>query len=382
MKKLLFVILATSILLCGCIEKEQPKDEPDSIVEDMQNESDSLNEETPKNNDVSVDDELDLTEDEPAYKGFLDDDSMTESEDQSVKSEVEITPDDTEQTVPKKETEEKVEEPENEPQQPSAEVVRVSDIKLSTYSVSLNVGDKKMPIVTMYPENATNKEETWSTSDSSVATVDYLGNIKAVSEGQCTVTVTSVDNPDVSATVKVSVTVAKETEATYIDGILIVNKTYPLPADYVGGWETEATPYLWEMIEGAKKDGVSLWMKSGYRSYNDQKYIYNNYVKRDGQAEADTYSARPGHSEHQTGLAFDLNSTENSFADTPEAAWIAENCYKYGFILRYPKGKEEITGYIYEPWHVRYVGVEKAKEIFDSGLCLEEFLNITSVYAD
>lgn len=257
---------------------------------------------------------------------------------------------------------------------------RVADIQLSTYNVSLHVGEKKMPLVTMLPKDATDKREIWTSSDSSVATVDGLGNIKAVSEGECVITVASVDNPDVSATVKV--TVLAEAELTYIEGILVVNKTYPLPPSYAPGWETEASGPLWEMIAAAEKDGIKLWMTSGYRSYYDQQYIYNNYVKRDGQEEADTYSARPGHSEHQTGLAYDLNDLTWDFGETPEGKWVAENCHKYGFILRYPKDKEAITGYIYEPWHIRYVGVEKAGEIYESGLCLEEFLNITSVYAD
>ena len=135
------------------------------------------------------------------------------------------------------------------------------------------------------------------------------------------------------------------------------------------------------MRNAAREDGINLFVKSGYRSYIDQKIIYNGYVARDGKEGADRYSARPGHSEHQTGLAFDINSTYDSFADTPEAKWLAENSYKYGFIIRYPKDKEHITGYKYEPWHVRYLGVDKAKEVFDSGLCLEEFLGITSVYS-
>lgn len=305
-----------------------------------------------------------------------------------------VNPDDDFVTEPEPKVETPVQQdPESEPQ-----IISVEDIKLTMYEVTVFVGEKKMPIVTMYPQNATDKSEIWESSDTSVATVDYLGNIKGAAPGKCIVTVKSAENPSVFATVNVTVNEApvapvtpnapteptiptEEAGLTYIDGILIVNKTYPLPSTYAPGWETEATPYLWKMIEGAKKDGITLWMKSGYRSYNDQKYIYNNYVARDGQAEADTYSARPGHSEHQTGLAYDLNSTSNDFAGTPEAKWIEENCYKYGFILRYPKGKEHITGYIYEPWHVRYVGIDKAKEIYESGLCLEEFYNITSVYA-
>ena len=261
----------------------------------------------------------------------------------------------------------------------SDENIGVVDIKLSTYKVSLYVGEKKMPIVTMSPQNATDKREIWTSSNPDIATVDGIGNIKGIAKGDCTITVTSVSNPSVSA--HVSVTVLPEAECTYIDGILVVNKTYPLPVSYAPGWETEASGPLWQMIAAAQKEGIKLWMTSGYRSYYDQQYIYNGYVKRDGQELADTYSARPGHSEHQTGLAYDLNDLDLNFGETPEGKWVAENCHKYGFILRYPKDKEEITGYMYEPWHIRYVGVEKAVEIYESGLCLEEFLNITSVYA-
>lgn len=259
------------------------------------------------------------------------------------------------------------------------EYVDVTDIKLSLYDVSLFVGGKRMPIVTMYPQNATDKGEIWVSSDTSVATVDNIGNITAVSEGECTVTVTSTSNNSVSA--KVSVKVKANPECTYIDGILVVNKTYALPSDYAPGWETEASPRVAEMIAAAKKEGLNLWVKSGYRSYYDQQYIYNNYVVRDGQEEADTYSARPGHSEHQTGLAYDMNTNDQGFGETPEGIWLAENCHKFGFIIRYPKEKEHITGYIYEPWHIRYLGVEKATEVYESGLCLEEFLNITSQYS-
>ncbi len=173
-----------------------------------------------------------------------------------------------------------------------------------------------------------------------------------------------------------------DVQPTYINGILVVNKTYALPQSYAPGWDTEASSQLWKMFAAAKTDGISLWVKSGYRSYIDQKIIYNGYVANDGQENADRYSARPGHSEHQTGLAFDLNSLSQDFGTTPEGIWLAQNCYKYGFIIRYPKEKENITGYMYEPWHVRYLGIEKATAVFESGLCLEEYLGITSEYAE
>lgn len=121
---------------------------------------------------------------------------------------------------------------------------------------------------------------------------------------------------------------------------------------------------------------------SGFRSYSTQKSLYQKYVKRDGQAVADTYSARPGYSEHQTGFAFDINRASMSFEGTKEAVWLEQNAYKYGFIMRYPKGKESITGYQYEPWHYRYVGVERAQKLFSSGLTIEEYYGITSVYAN
>ena len=132
----------------------------------------------------------------------------------------------------------------------------------------------------------------------------------------------------------------------------------------------------------AKKDNIKLWITSGFRSYSLQTSLYNNYVLKDGKEKADTYSARPGHSEHQTGLAMDLNIVDSSFEGTKEAIWIADNCYKYGFIIRYPKGKEEITGYKYEPWHVRYLGKELSEKVYKSGKTLEEYLNITSKYSE
>lgn len=168
---------------------------------------------------------------------------------------------------------------------------------------------------------------------------------------------------------------------TYVNGILIANKTYPLPSDYnPGKILPEAQSAFNAMQADAKKAGYNLSIVSGFRSYSYQSQLYNNYVARDGKAAADTYSARPGHSEHQTGLGMDINNASSSFNNTAEAKWIAANCYKYGFIIRYPQGKQNITGYMYESWHVRYLGKQLAKEVYDSGLTLEEFLCIDSKY--
>lgn len=172
-----------------------------------------------------------------------------------------------------------------------------------------------------------------------------------------------------------------EPEITYISEIMIVNKTYPLPSTYNPGVDPTAQAALNEMFAAAAQDGISLWVASGFRSYNTQKWLYNSYVRQDGQALADTYSARPGHSEHQTGLAFDLNLVDDSFAYTPAGQWLAANSWKYGYIIRYPEGKEAQTGYKYEPWHVRYIGKDLAQAVFESGLSLEEYLGITSIYA-
>ena len=169
---------------------------------------------------------------------------------------------------------------------------------------------------------------------------------------------------------------------TYIDGILIANKTYALPSTYdPGDLLPECKQAFNAMCDDAwYYDDINLYEVSGFRSYATQKRIYNNYVASDGKAEADTYSARPGHSEHQSGLALDVNSLKNAFAYTAEGKWLAANCHKYGFILRYPYGKSDKTGYIYEPWHIRYVGVERATKIYNSGLCLEEYYGISSAY--
>ena len=171
---------------------------------------------------------------------------------------------------------------------------------------------------------------------------------------------------------------------TYIDGVLIANKTYSLPSDYGNGLTSATQSAFDKMNADAKSLGLSLWIASGYRSYWTQNTLYNNYVASDGKEEADTYSARPGHSEHQTGLAFDLNSVEDSFANTDEGKWVKDNCYRYGLIIRYPKGKESITGYIYEPWHLRYVGVDLATKLYNDGdwITLEEYFGVDSKYGD
>lgn len=168
-------------------------------------------------------------------------------------------------------------------------------------------------------------------------------------------------------------------EATYVDGVIIASKKYPLPANHAPGESAKARAAFNEMAKAAKKDGFNLIAFSTYRSYEYQVDLYNRYVERDGQAAADRYSARPGYSEHQTGLAFDIgdaNMSDLYFEVSPVSEWLAAEAYKYGFILRYPNGKEGVTGYMYEPWHYRYVGVDLAKKIFEQKTTLEEYLGI------
>ncbi|MBM7568260.1 D-alanyl-D-alanine carboxypeptidase [Paenibacillus sacheonensis] len=141
-----------------------------------------------------------------------------------------------------------------------------------------------------------------------------------------------------------------------------------------------AAEALGKLFEGAKKDGIELKAVSGYRSYPSQKSIFNAYAKTHGEEEANTFSAHPGQSEHQTGLAMDVSSAsvhyglEESYGETKEGKWLKAHAADYGFIIRYEKGKETETGYMYEPWHVRYVGVFVAKDVKKLGLTLEAYL--------
>lgn len=128
------------------------------------------------------------------------------------------------------------------------------------------------------------------------------------------------------------------------------------------------------MADAAALDGITLRNVSGYRSFDVQNYLYNYYTKRDGSsASADTYSSRPGYSEHQTGLATDINQVNSDFEYTPAFKWLQAHAADYGFIMRYPKDLDLITGFMYEPWHYRYVGVEAARQIVAENLTYEEY---------
>ena len=168
--------------------------------------------------------------------------------------------------------------------------------------------------------------------------------------------------------------------------LVLVNKYFYVgdedkpETEYLSGYgygelEAEAAEHFRQMVDGAKADGIKIFSRNAYRTEAIQNTYYSGYVRDAGKAAADTYSARPGHSEHQVGLAVDINtaSLSSHFENTAEYAWLVEHCAEYGFILRYLPGKQYITGYVYEPWHYRYVGVEYAQDIMDSGLTCEEW---------
>ncbi|MDX8045688.1 M15 family metallopeptidase [Gracilibacillus sp. S3-1-1] len=184
------------------------------------------------------------------------------------------------------------------------------------------------------------------------------------------------------------------------DTLVVVNRQRKLAEGYIPEDLTEANiPYyaeegdpkrlvrevvvnpLEDLFEDAELAGLDLVAVSGYRSYDRQKEIYDRNVAQRGKEETDKFSAQPGASEHQTGLAMDVSSAqqvalEQSFSETNEGQWLADHAHEHGFIIRYLEGKEDITGYSYEPWHIRYVGKEAAKEIYQQQITLEEYLGL------
>lgn len=185
---------------------------------------------------------------------------------------------------------------------------------------------------------------------------------------------------------------------------VLVNREYLISKDYIpkdlvipnisfsfyGRYEKSymrqrAANAVEDLFAGAKKKGYILKGVSAYRSYERQKQIYDNNVRSRGTTQTDKVSAIPGSSEHQTGLSIDVSSDsvgcaiETSFGSTKEGKWLKKNCYKYGFIIRYPKDKTKITGYSYEPWHIRYVGKNLAKYLYENKLTLEEYYKTTTV---
>ncbi|MFO7941567.1 MAG: M15 family metallopeptidase [Bacillota bacterium] len=181
--------------------------------------------------------------------------------------------------------------------------------------------------------------------------------------------------------------------------LVLVNKERNLPSDYEPDdlvrpevpfpfegdmprklMRSGAAAALEELVDAASEEGLELYASSGYRSYSTQRDIFAYNAKTRGEDEANRFSARGGQSEHQTGLAMDVTCPEvgfelvQRFGETAEGRWVADNAHRFGFIVRYPRGDEEITGYAYEPWHLRYVGERHARRIHEMGVTFEEYM--------
>lgn len=177
--------------------------------------------------------------------------------------------------------------------------------------------------------------------------------------------------------------VNKNNKAPAVPMTLVLPDVPPTKESIAGNiyMQPEAARALEALFQGAEQEGVILYATSGFRSYSTQKAIFDRKSQQRGEKAANASVAKPGYSEHQTGLAMDVEGHSSlgiglvdDFGETPEGKWLAQHCHEYGFIIRYPKGKTDITGYIYEPWHIRYVGKEAAKEIFELDVTLEEYI--------
>lgn len=259
----------------------------------------------------------------------------------------------------------------------------------------VNIVDKEPPIITLNNSNSIRLdygtpyvEAGYTVSDNYDKTEDIKVKISGAGEinpnisGEYIITYEAIDTSGNIAKVIRSITISPYEKIkvidgiTYVDGVLIANKKYSLPRHYNPGVNATAYQKLVELNGAAALEGHNIPLVSGFRSYDSQRSIYNNYVSIYGVELTDTFSARPGTSEHQTGLAFDVGKIDDNYGNTPAGIWLKENAHKYGFIIRYPEGKQHITGYKYEPWHIRYLGVSLATKVYNSGLTLEEYLGI------
>ncbi len=231
-----------------------------------------------------------------------------------------------------------------------------------------------------YPDRNKDSVIRWSV-DGVCGKIDKKGVFKAVSKGVVTVRATDLTTGTYAALHVHCIESADEVDfIPLVNNIPIANKTYPLPRDYDPGLSPDARDAFVKMQNAAKKEGLSIYPISAYRSYEYQSKVYSGWKAKYG-SYADSVSARPGFSEHQLGLAFDVNICQNSFANTAEYRWLRKHCAEYGFILRYPNNESsEYTGYAYEPWHIRFIGKALAEKVVKSGKTLEELLGIDSRY--
>ena len=267
--------------------------------------------------------------------------------------------------------------------------------KIKKLTRTINIVDKESPVInlingpniridygTSFTDPGYNISDNYDSVENLKINVTYDKEINTTISGDYIITYEAIDTNNNVTTINRTVTVSPYEKIkvidgiTYVDGVLIANKNYSLPNNYNPGVNEEAYNQLTILQNDALVQEHNLPLVSGFRSYWDQNRIYNNYVSIYGQEETDTFSARPGTSEHQTGLAFDIGAIDDDMGNWPSGIWLKENAHKYGFIIRYPEGKQHITGYKYEPWHIRYLGVDLATRVYNSGLTLEEYLGI------
>ena len=236
--------------------------------------------------------------------------------------------------------------------------------------------------ITLY-QNEEFKEPGYTATDNYDKNLNVIinGTVDTKKIGEYTINYSTTDTSKNKYSIDRKITVKEQkiktiSGITYINGILLVNKKYSLPSTYNPGVDQTANTALKNLQAAASSAGHNIPLLSGFRSYARQNTLYNNYAAKDGYALADTYSARPGHSEHQSGLAFDVGAIDDNYGNTAAGNWLANNCHQYGFIIRYLKGKESITGYKYEPWHIRYVGIEHSTKIYNQKITLEEYLGV------
>lgn len=169
---------------------------------------------------------------------------------------------------------------------------------------------------------------------------------------------------------------------TKVNGHVLVNEQYSLPENYHPGENKHARRQLNKLLAQAAQEDIDLKYRSGFRSYQEQQKLIKQAIKKDGKKQAYGYTAKPGHSEHQTGLAFDVGTDEplsnfkKDFGHSKQGQWLAKHAKQFGFIIRYPKGEEDWTGYEYEPWHLRYVGGNLAHTIHEEHTSLEQYYNL------
>lgn len=242
----------------------------------------------------------------------------------------------------------------------SSEIIEINDITLSIINEKYFIKDYLDRYLTYYKKN--NSLTTSEIIKRVNSNLDYTFYIDAKSS-------------DISKGIYTLVNKFYYLEETFIpEDIVTADIEYTV---YNGKLNKTAYENFVKMADAAKESGLTLKITTGYRDYNFQSALYNNYVKIDGVENADTYSARPGFSEHQLGYSIDLTNANNvdfeEFEYTEEYKWLNDNAHKYGFIMRYPKDKEYITGYMFESWHYRYVGVDIATYIYENNITYEEY---------